>query len=284
MDWGYKAALTTLAVAVVMMATRLFDRRVAGLLAGLPVITTPALLWLAHEQGAMFAARSATGSVAACAVAPLYALAFVATVGRCGLWAALPVALAVALATAGALHALPEPLAPSLLACAAACVAVCWSLRTGEPGSGVRPLRGEPWLSAGLAGCVAATVSQVSPVVGPFWSGLLSSLPVIGTFALVHLHRCGTTADLHRFVQGYLHGVWAKAAFAAVFALAAPHLGVAWALGLACASGAASVGLTTMLPRSAWAGRLLGAAARLREAWRRRASSSIGACADPPPT
>ena len=39
MDWTYKAVLTTVTVAAVLMAARWMGRRVAGLLAGLPVIT-----------------------------------------------------------------------------------------------------------------------------------------------------------------------------------------------------------------------------------------------------
>lgn len=76
MDWAYKAMLTALAVAAVLMVATLFSRRLSGLLAGLPVITAPALLWLAHERGAEFAALSATGSVAASAAAALFAVTY----------------------------------------------------------------------------------------------------------------------------------------------------------------------------------------------------------------
>lgn len=48
----------------------------AGLLAGLPTVTGPALLWLSLDHGAAYAVNAAIGSVAACAVCALFALAY----------------------------------------------------------------------------------------------------------------------------------------------------------------------------------------------------------------
>jgi len=50
------ASVGLTALAIVLMTVSRFSRRLVGLLAGLPVITAPALFWLVHEQGADFAA------------------------------------------------------------------------------------------------------------------------------------------------------------------------------------------------------------------------------------
>lgn len=205
MDWLYKAMLTAAVVAAVMMAARLAGRAAAGWLAGLPVITTPALLWLAHEQGAAFAAASAVGSLAACSAAALFALAFERVSRRRGAARALGVGLAV--------------LALAALA--------------------LRPLDGHPM--AALAAAVAAGISLLALRLGPYWSGLLATLPIISACALVHLRRAGTPGDVTRFVAGYAPGLLAKALFLFVFALLAPSLGAAVATMLGLAAGAAGV-------------------------------------------
>jgi hypothetical protein len=244
MDWAYKAVLTAAAVAAVMMAARLFGRSVAGLLAGLPVITAPALLWLAAEQGDAFAAASAVGSLAACVPAALFAWTFERLARRRGgaksLLGALLVLAASAVVTlplAG--HALPALLA-ALLVCGVALRSV-----SARPAcsSWVRPLRGEPWLSALLAGVVSAGVALVAQMVGAFWAGMLSSLPIISACAMLHLRLAGGSGDVTRFVTGYLPGLLAKAVFVFAFALLAPRLGSLAALGLAMVAGAAGAAL-----------------------------------------
>lgn len=102
----------------------------------------------------------------------------------------------------------------------------------------MRPLRGEPWISAVAAGAISAAVSVLAVRVGPFWSGMLSTLPIISACALVHLRLAGGAGDVTRFVTGYVPGLLAKALFLFAFALVAPPLGAAVAIALALAAGA----------------------------------------------
>lgn len=247
MDWSYKAVLTATLVAAVMMAARLFGRRLAGLLAGLPVISAPALLWLAHEQGAAFAAASAVGSLAACAAAPLFAWGFERTARRRGAGASL--GAATLLLVLGLLAAQPLQGRPglALVAALAVCLAVQRALaRRVVVASWVRPLRGEPWISAVLAGVVVAVVTRGAHELGPFWSGVATTLPVISACALVHLRLAGSPGEVTGFVSGYVPGVAAKAVFLFVFASTAPLLEAGWALLAALAAGVAAA--RVMLP------------------------------------
>jgi hypothetical protein len=239
-DWFYKAVLTAAVVAAVMMAARLAGRAAAGWLAGLPVITTPALLWLAREQGAGFAAASAVGSLAACSAAALFALAFERVARRRGVVGALAAGLAVLALSAVLLQPLREhPLAALAVAAVASGVTARAMRRRAARGGWVRPLRGEPWLSAAAAGAIAALVSLLALRLGPYWSGLLATLPIISACALVHLRRAGTEGDVCRFVAGYAPGLFAKALFLFVFALLAPTLGAPVAVVLGLGAGAA---------------------------------------------
>lgn len=242
MDWGYKAALTGMTVAAVMMAARLFGQRLAGLLAGLPVMSAPTLLWLAGEQGAVQAAHSAVGSLAACAAAPVFALTFARVAGRAGLVAALAGAALTLAACLALLQPLQnDPAALMALVLAAAAWVWRWVVRQPAPSSWVRSLPGEPWLSASLAAVVCATAAHLAPQVGAFWAGAIAALPWISTFALVNLQRAGGPGALRGFIRGYVPGVVAKALFLATFAGVAPQAGTAWALALAAAAGVAVV-------------------------------------------
>lgn len=252
MDWAYRAVLTATVVGVVMMAARLFGRRTAGRMAGLPVTSAPALLWLAQREGADFAAASAVGSLAACAAAPLFAWGFERVARRHGPVPALLAGLsmlALALLAVHGLHQRPAAtLVLALLACALVQATV--SRQPVTPGW-VRPLRGELALSAAVAGMVVAVVTLGAQRLGPFWSGVAAALPVISACALVHLRMAGGAGEVTAFVSGYVPGVAAKALFLFAFACLVMPWGVAGALLAAVLAGAAGAGVLSRLTASA---------------------------------
>ena len=179
MDWGYKAVLTAMTVAAVLMMAQLFGRRLAGLVAGLPVITAPSLLWLALEQGGAYAAHCAIGSAAACGAGAIFALIYERAARRHGPLLTLTLALAsggavallLALLTAGS-FGLP-------LALLSACALGTFALRAlpAAPAGAqpLRPLRGQLLLTAALAGVVSGVLALAAPWLGAFWAGLLAA-------------------------------------------------------------------------------------------------------------
>lgn len=264
MDWAYKAALTAAVVAAVMMAARLVGRGASGLLAGLPLISAPALVWLTDERGAAFAAASATGALGACVVAPLFACVFAWAARHRGAGPALALSLAALGLSLPVLSLLEGRPFASLATAVGACLLVGRAMaRRPVAASWVRPLPGEPWLSAVLAGCVSAGVSLAAQSLGAFWAGLLSALPLISACAMVHLRRAGGPGEVARFVAGYVPGVLAKALFLFAFATVLPPLGLPVALVLATATGAAGALLLAQPWRRAAPTRPLRAGARL---------------------
>jgi hypothetical protein len=248
MDWTYKAVLTAMTVAAVLMTAQLFGRRLAGMLAGLPVTTAPSLLWIAAEHGAEFAARCGVGSVAACGAAAVFALIYERMARRHGVWTSMAaavsgvgvVALSLALMTRGE-HGLPIALAASAALCAAALVKLPVAPAASRP---ARRVPGELWLTASVAGGFSAVIAPWSPLLGPFWSGLLASLPVIGSAALAYQHLTATHGDRQRFLRGYATGLVGTAAFATTFAGAAGELGASLAMAIAAVAGiTVSIGL-----------------------------------------
>lgn len=252
MDWGYKAVLTAMTVAAVLMTAQLFGRRLAGLVAGLPVIAAPSLLWIAAEQGAAYAARCAVGSVAACGAAAVFAVIYERVARRHGLLPSMGaalgggglIALVLAVLTRG-----EHGLAIALLATTALCA---WALmRLPSAPAEARPtrrLRGELLLTAAVAGAVSALIALWSPLLGPFWSGLLASLPVISSAALVQQHLTVPHVDRQRFLRGYATGLVGKAAFATAFAGVAAQAGASLGMALAAVVGiVVSIGLARQL-------------------------------------
>lgn len=238
MDWYYRAVLTGAVVAVVLMAAQLFGRRAAGLVAGLPIITAPALLWVAAAHGDAFAARSAVGGIAACAMAALFAFAYERLSRRHGPALTLLASVAVAAVVAIPMQRLADAIAPAVLVVTLVCLVALMRLPATAPDTLAPPrLRGELLLTALAAGVVSAVAAICAPAFGPFWSGVLASLPVISASVLVHQHVTGTRAERQRFVRGYVSGLLGKVAFTATFALTAASWGSHVAVGPAVALG-----------------------------------------------
>src|SRR3954467_10816461 len=95
MDFVMKAAMTASLVAMVMLAARRWGGNTAGLLAGLPLTTVPALIWIGLERGADVAAQVSTGSVVGCSLAPIFALVYDRVARRLSPAATLVVSIAV---------------------------------------------------------------------------------------------------------------------------------------------------------------------------------------------
>jgi hypothetical protein len=231
MDWIYKAMLTAMTVAAVLMIAQLFGRRVAGLVAGMPVITVPALLWIASEQGGAFAAASAQGIFTACALAAVFAMVYERTARSRG----PAVSILLSVAAAGLLLLLVHRLTDSGWMTAwitlGAAVALCLVALLTTPvvvrsNRSSQRLRGELGFTAALAGVISAVLSLAAPQVGPFWCGVFAALPLISGCALVHQHLTASATDRQHFVHGYAIGLLSKLLFAVVFSALAPEVGI----------------------------------------------------------
>ncbi len=238
MDWEIKAMLTASTVAAVLTAVRVCGRHAAGLLAGMPVITAPALAWVAIEHGDRFAASAAAGCVALCSALALFAPCYARLARR----AAPLLAAALALLCMGLVTALLPPLGnevPPLLALAVtSCVGASALMPADRPrGERVTSLRGEVLLSALAAGAVSALVTRSAPLLGPFWSSVAISLPIVTTTSAVHQHLTTGAAGVTRLMHGNLAGTAGRALFCTAFALTVEPLTVVESLALSCAAG-----------------------------------------------
>ena len=229
MDGFTKGLLTAIAVAVLLTISRVFGRRVAGLLAGLPTVTGPALVWLALDHGARYATEAAIGSVAACTLCAVFALAYERASRRAGVATALALAVIASLASAPSLHWLGGALAPALLLAAIVSPVVQAALPKGS-NTGVRTaVSGEVLTTSLASGAVTSIVALCASSVGPFWAGVLASPPLVAAAIVIQQHRTAGHPAVCGFLHGYVGGLLGRAAFGAGFAMLIVPAGVATA-------------------------------------------------------
>jgi hypothetical protein len=231
MDWGYKAMLTALAVSTVLMAARIFGRHAAGILAGLPIISAPAFVWIALDQGAEFASRAAVGGIAACGLFALFSVAY----ERLGRRAVPIITLLASLSIVGVLASLiPVSNLPAwfVLGGAVAICALALSVLPNPPVSSHMPKHKHFGLvlTAIIAGIASALVSAHAETLGASWCGIVASLPIISASVAVHQHTTASHGDVQRFLRGYVMGLLGKAFFAAAFSVAILYSTVSVAL------------------------------------------------------
>lgn len=241
MPWCWKFGLTTMGLLLVMAAARLGGRRLAGVLAALPMVTAPTLAWTAWEQGTTFAVHAAIASVVSCAGLAAFAWAYARSSRRCTAPAAMACSLVVA-----AVVMLPAQQASQTLSTALLLALVfTWLAWTGLPArcdTSVGALHASrPSLLVALAiAALTVLAASLGPALGPFATGLLASLPLVsGPIAMAEHASSGHHASTE-FLRGYVRGLFGKAAFGALFALLAPAIGVLPALALGAAAACAS--------------------------------------------
>jgi hypothetical protein len=220
MDWGYKAMLTATTVALLLTVAQLFGRRMAGVLAGLPKVTGPALLWLALENGASYAVEAAIGSVVGCAVCAVFAFVYERASRSSNALIAIVLATTASAAAAPLGGILNEGLMPALVGALVIVLALYVLMPSGAVESGRRGfgVRGEPFITASVAGVVSGVVALAAPEVGPFWAGVLASPPLIAAVIAIQQHTADGSPAAAAFLRGYVAGLVGRIGFGGAFA------------------------------------------------------------------
>ncbi len=221
-------------IAVVSLAGRRWGPRIGGLLAGLPMVAGPVLLFLALEQGVSFAAGAALSALAALVGVAGFCVAYAWTalqrpwaVGLVAGWTAFAVC-------AAAVHAVPwrpwAALAATLLSFAAG-----RALLPRRPGPGVTPAW-PPWdLGLRMASAVALVLvtTSLAARLGPSLTGILTPFPVAISVLAAFAHAQQGPPGLLRLLESFLPSMGSFAAFCYVLAVGLEPLGVAGAFALA---------------------------------------------------
>lgn len=230
-----KLVLVPALIALVTLAGRRWGPAIAGWLSAFPIVAGPILWFIALEQGAVFAAQAAVGTLSAV----LGMLAF----GLSYAWAAtrFPWMLSLPLAYAGYAFAvvLLEWWNATLPAAAAGVLlGLLFAPRfyprlDAAAAAPVKPPR-DMLLRMILGALLVLAVTYSAAQLGPSLSGILAMFPVMGTVLVLFTHRSAGAAAAVQLLRGMVLGFYAFSTFCAALAwgLATVGIGMAfmWAL------------------------------------------------------
>lgn len=235
-----KLALMPALIGAVSLAGRRFGPGVIGWIVGLPVVGGPIVLFLALEQGAAFAARSAAGTLAGIVALSTYCLMYAWVSQRAGWVVSLACGWGSYFAVAALLPWLPSNLALlGAAAFASLTIAVrSFPLITIRDTPIVAP-PGEIFLRMAAATALLVALTAAARTLGPRWSGILTPFPIFASVLPVFTHRGAGGQAAAKQLKGILTGLFSFAFFFVVIAALVEPMGIPAAFSLAAASAVA---------------------------------------------
>lgn len=224
---------------LVSLASQRWGPKVAGWLAGLPVVAGPILAFIALEQGPAFAAASAATAAAALLASVSFSIAYAraasAADGRA--WpGALGLALLAWLIVAAPLSLLPPH---PLLGLGIALATLLLAPRLFPPprplDAPVRLRPGEMGLRMAAGAALTLGVSGAAGALGSHWSGMLAVFPMLGSTLAVFSHRAQGGTYAATLLRAMVTGLYSLAAFCVALALLLDRLALPLAFALATA-------------------------------------------------
>lgn len=247
-----KLTLVPLFLLAVSLVDRRWGPRVAGRLAGMPVVAGPILAFIALEQGPVFGGQAALGALSSVPGVVLFVVGYV-RVAQHRPW---PQALAVAWLGWALGSALMLQLPAGLPGALAVTLLALWIgpryMPTDTAPVAVRVGGVGDLLLRMVAGALLTLASTLAaPHLGGRAGGLMAAFPLLSTVVAVTTHRRQGGPYVAALLRSMLSGLYALVAFCAALALALPTLpGVlAWSLTLlACVATQALTGRLARRP------------------------------------
>jgi hypothetical protein len=233
-----KLTLAPLLVAGVTLAARRWGARIGGLVTALPVVSGPALVLYALEQGHAFASGAAGGSLLGIVGVSAFCVVYARLSRHTGWIMALTAGWAVCLLSAAVFSGVDVSAGTSLVIAIVA-LAAGQLLLPRQTSGGVRAVA-PPWdlpLRMAAAAALVLILTAAADRLGPRLSGLLTPFPVATSVLAVFTHARHGSPDVIRFAGGLLPGLHSFAVFCFVLSvtLGPLQLGLAAALASALA-------------------------------------------------
>jgi hypothetical protein len=220
-------------IAAASLAARRWGPAVSGWLVGLPLTSGPIALFLALERGPSFAAAASIGSLAGAMAEAVFCLAYAAVAAQIPWPGALTIASIAFAVVAALLQWLPLSLT---IAGGAAVVSLVVVMRLmPRRRTRARPPAPPPWdlpARMAVATLLVLVITELAPVLGPRWSGVLATFPAYAAILTVFAHRVDTASSVE-VLRGLLLGLFAFVAFFAVLGALIERGGIGGAFGAA---------------------------------------------------
>lgn len=223
----FKLTVTPILVGLASLAARRWGNAIAGLITGFPLMTGPISVFLAIEQGATFTVAATTGILIALIGVAVYAAVY-ALVARFAAW---PAAIAAAYIAFFATGWAVQPVADTLWkAAAGAYCAILLSVivipRFAGAGGTARVPYWEIWLRMFATAAMIAIVTTIAKLVGPAWTGIIATIPVMGTVMAVFTHGRWGAEAVTTFLRSMMLSMFSFATFFVVVALGLERFGI----------------------------------------------------------
>ncbi len=223
----FKLTVTPALVGLASLAARRWGNTVAGLIAGLPLMTAPISVFLAIEQGAAFTVGATTGIFIALAAISLYGLTYTVT-ARFAPW---PIAIATAYAAFFLAAWQLQPLIDGFWPAAAAAYAALFLgiILVPRHRNREQPPRipwWEIWLRMLATALMIAFVTGSATLFGAKWTGIIAAIPVLATVMATFTHARWGAAAAIRFMRSMMLSLIAFATFFVVVALGLETYGI----------------------------------------------------------
>lgn len=217
-----KLCIVPLFIGLITLAGRKWGSGVAGLMGAFPVVAGPIIIFIALEQGAVFAELTAVSAISATACLMVFGLVYS--------WACIrlswPLSLLIALSTwfvSAFILAKSSPGLEASIAIALGSLLITPSLLPKM--KAMTPLKSTlhdlPWRML-VGALLTLSVTTLATLLGETWSGILAVFPVIGLVLAVFTHNTLGPAHVTQVYRGMVKGFYSFTAFFITLSLLLP--------------------------------------------------------------
>lgn len=223
-----KLGLTPLLVGLISLAQRRWGAKISGWLVGLPLTSAPVTLFVALEQGPIFASQLAQAILLGLISQTLFCLSYGWLSfwwGWAGCWVVSWSLFFAATFSFNQFKQLPFLLLLGLVVVVLLVALKCWprtSYQTRKANSSGWEILGRMVIATGLV----LGLSSAAPMLGPHLSGLLSPLPVFATIFAIFTQRFEGQGPALQVLRGVLISSFSCAGFFGVISLTIGQWGV----------------------------------------------------------
>lgn len=236
LEFFIRMATTAFVVIFLAKAMTWVGPKLAGTVAGLPIVVGPGFYFMIEQGSNAFLADAAAYALYALCAAQIFLLAYICSAGSASPTASLAAAVLAWLSVVLLVrHIPPNSLLGLVLYITTTVVVRRLSRSRILADEAIRGLDNH-WvilLRGGLAGIMVGCVTLAASAIGPDWSGLLISFPIAFTVLSVTVHEMLGRAAVISMLHAAMLGTASLAAFCAGLTFLAPRLDSHLALGAA---------------------------------------------------
>ncbi|HKB81744.1 MAG TPA: hypothetical protein VKD04_00910 [Burkholderiales bacterium] len=221
-------------IGAITLAGRQWGPAVAGWLSGFPVVTGPILLFVALEQGPQFGSVTAAGALTGGLAWLSFALSYAWVATKMSWVRALLAGLSSYLLVGIGIvfSAPPFPLVAVMVVVAVALAPLAFPRLTQSIGAAAST--SAELIARMLAGgLLTVSVTHLSPLLGPKFSGLFAVFPVMGIVLAAFSHRASGRMFTIHLLRSMVYGFYSFIAFCLTITLGLPAIGIAAGFSLA---------------------------------------------------